>query len=45
MNISKDNTLLEMFPAKENTSLPDIPDYKKIEEFRIGVNEKIVKGR
>ena len=31
--------------AKENTSLPDIPDYKKIEEFRIGVNEKIVKGR
>ena len=30
--------------AKQNTSLPDVPDYKKIKEFKIYVNEKIVKG-
>lgn len=30
--------------AKKNTSLPDVPDYDKINEFRIYVNEQIVKG-
>lgn len=30
--------------AKENTSLPDLPDYKRINEFKMYVNEKIVKG-
>ena len=30
--------------AKENTSLPDVPDYKRIEEFKMYVNERIVKG-
>lgn len=30
--------------AKEHTSLPDVPDYKKIEEFKMYVNEKIVRG-
>ena len=30
--------------AKQNTSLPDIPDYKRINEFKMYVNEKIVKG-
>lgn len=30
--------------AKENTSLPDTPNYKKIDEFKMYVNEKIVKG-
>lgn len=30
--------------AKNNTSLPDKPDYKKIDEFKMSVNEKIVKG-
>lgn len=30
--------------AKENTSLPDKPDYKKINEFKMYVNERIVKG-
>lgn len=30
--------------AKQNTSLPDIPDYKRINEFKIYVNERIVKG-
>ena len=30
--------------AKENTSLPDQPDYKKINEFVCEVNEKVVKG-
>lgn len=30
--------------AKSNTSLPDVPDYKKINEFKIWVNEQIVKG-
>lgn len=29
--------------AKENTSLPSSPDMKKIEEFVVGVNEKIVR--
>lgn len=29
--------------AKENTSLPDLPDYKKIREFKAYVNEMIVK--
>lgn len=28
----------------ENTSLPDSPDYKKINEFVMSVNERIVKG-
>lgn len=30
--------------AKENTSLPDAPDYNKINEFVMSVNERIVKG-
>lgn len=30
--------------AKENTSLPDVPDYKKINEFKMYVNERIVRG-
>jgi len=30
--------------AKNNTSLPDFPDYKKINEFKMYVNERIVKG-
>lgn len=30
--------------AKQNTSLPDYPDYKKINEFKVYVNERIVKG-
>ncbi len=30
--------------AKVHTSLPDMPDYKRIEEFRMDINEKIVKG-
>ena len=29
--------------AKKNTSLPDFPDHKKIREFKVYVNEKIVK--
>lgn len=30
--------------AKENTSLPANPDYKKVEEFVISVNERAVRG-
>lgn len=30
--------------AKENTSLPDNPDYKKINEFVASVNERVVRG-
>lgn len=30
--------------AKNNTSLSDVPDYKKINEFKSYVNERIVKG-
>ena len=30
--------------AKEHTSLPEIPDYKRIHEFKMYVNEQIVKG-
>ncbi len=30
--------------AKENTSLPDSPDYKRINEFKMSVNERIVRG-
>lgn len=30
--------------AKKNTSLPDKPDYKKINEFKMDVNERIVRG-
>ncbi len=30
--------------AKKNTSLPDLPDYKRINEFKMYINEKIVKG-
>lgn len=29
---------------KKNTSLPDKPDYRKINEFVAGVNERVVKG-
>jgi predicted nucleotidyltransferase len=31
--------------AAENTSLPDKPDHKKIREFRMDVNERIVLGK
>lgn len=30
--------------AQKNTSLPDIPDKKKIQEFQMYVNERVVKG-
>ena len=30
--------------AAENTSLPDKPDHKKIEEWVISVNEKVIKN-
>ena len=30
--------------AKNNTSLPDVPDYKRIEEFKMSANERIVRG-
>lgn len=30
--------------AKNNTSLPDVPDHKRINEFKMSVNERIVKG-
>lgn len=30
--------------AKENTSLPDVPDRKSIEDFKIYINDGIVKG-
>ena len=30
--------------AKNHTSLPDIPDYKRINEFKMYVNERIVRG-
>ena len=30
--------------AKNNTSLPDLPDYNRINEFKMSVNERIVKG-
>ena len=30
--------------AKANTSLPEVPDYKRINEFKMYVNEKIVWG-
>lgn len=30
--------------AKENTSLPDNPDYDRIKEFTASVNERVVKG-
>lgn len=30
--------------AKENTSLPEEPDYKRINEFKAYVNERIVRG-
>ena len=29
--------------AKQNTSLPDVPDYKRIQEFKMYVNERVVK--
>lgn len=29
--------------AKANTSLPDLPDYKRINEFKMDVNERIVR--
>jgi len=29
---------------KNNTSLPEKPDYKRINDFRMSVNERIVKG-
>lgn len=30
--------------AKKNTALPDVPDYKRINEFKMYVNERVVKG-
>ena len=30
--------------AKKNTSLPDVPDYNRINEFKMSVNERIVRG-
>ena len=30
--------------AKNNTALPDAPDHKKISEFKIYVNERVVRG-
>ena len=30
--------------AKKNTGLPDVPDYKRINEFKAWVNECVVKG-
>ena len=30
--------------AKSNTNLPDVPDYKKINEFVMSVNERVVLG-
>lgn len=30
--------------AKNNTSLPESPDYKKINEFMASVNERVIKG-
>ena len=30
--------------AAENTELPDKPDYKRINEFVMGVNERMVRG-
>ena len=30
--------------AKNNTSLPDVPNHKAINEFKAYVNEKVVKG-
>ena len=30
--------------AKKNTSLPDSPDYKRINDFKAYVNERIIKG-
>lgn len=31
--------------AKRNTSLPDTPNYKEIDEFRMSVNEAIIMGK
>lgn len=30
--------------AKQNTSLPDVPDYNRINEFKMYVNERVVRG-
>lgn len=30
--------------AKQNTDLPDNPDYKRINEFMVSVNERVVRG-
>ena len=30
--------------AKENTFLPEKPDYKRIDEFKMSINERVVKG-
>lgn len=30
--------------AKENTDLPDVPDYRRIEDFMVSVNERVVRG-
>ena len=30
--------------AKENTDLPDVPDYRRIEDFMVSVNERVIRG-
>ena len=35
---------LEFDYAKNHTGLPDVPDYQQINEFKMYVNERIVKG-
>ena len=30
--------------AADNTSLPDKPNFKVIDEFLIGINERVVRG-
>lgn len=39
-----DNLEKRLAYAKENTSLPDVPNYKEISNFVMSVNERIVKG-
>ena len=30
--------------AKTHTALPELPDYKRIEEFQADINERVIKG-
>ena len=36
--------IIKLEYAKEHTSLPDVPDYKRINDFKMYVNERIVRG-